>query len=62
MKITIEADSKEIADLVLAVQGQQNKIIKLMVGKVLSKFCDDFNLHDEEIDNLLERAITKENS
>lgn len=62
MKITIEADSKEIADLVLAVQGQQNKIIKLMVSKVLSKFCDDFNLHDEEIDNLLERAITKENS
>ena len=62
MEIVVKGTPKEIADLVLAVQGQQNKIIKLMVSKVLSKFCDDFNLHDEEIDNLLERAITKENS
>lgn len=56
MKIAIEADPKEIADLVLSLQGQQNKVIKLMASKVFSKFCDCFDLHDEESDGLLERT------
>jgi len=57
MKITIEAEYKEIADLVVAIQSQQNKKARLMITKVLSKFCDDFDLHDEEIDELLSRAV-----
>lgn len=56
MKLTIEAEPKEVANLVVALQGQTNKKVKLMVSKVLSRFCDDFDLHDEEIDKLLERT------
>lgn len=62
MEITVKGTPKEMADLVLALQSKQNKIVKLMFSKVLSKFCDDFNLHDEEIDKLLESAVTEENS
>lgn len=60
MEITVKVTPKEMADFVLALQSQQNKIIKLTAGKVLSKFCDDFNLHDEEIDKLLESVVTEE--
>lgn len=60
MKIILEAKPKEIADLVLAVQGRQNTKIKALAGKVFSKFCDDFNLHDEEIDILLEKVAKED--
>lgn len=55
MKLIIEADPKEIADLVLAVQSQPNKDIKAIAGSVFSKFCDTYDLHDGDIDSLIEK-------
>lgn len=55
MKLIIEAAPKEIADFVLAVQSQQNQDVKAIAGKVFSKFCDTYDLHDEEIDSLIEK-------
>lgn len=53
MKIIIDAETKEIADLILAVKGQQSKAIKRAIWMALSKFCDDYDLHDDELDAAL---------
>ncbi len=60
MKIEISGSPKEIAELALNMQVQQEKrdvSSKLVIGVIMKKFCDDFGLHDEEIDALLKKII-----
>lgn len=60
MKIIIECPGKEIAELALELQAQQRGVdasTKFVLGTILKKFCDDFDLHDEETDSLLEKLI-----
>lgn len=54
----IEMTKKELAELISQLQARQkqnNDMLKYAVKTTLSKFCDDFELHDEEIDAALEQ-------
>ncbi|MBQ5686873.1 MAG: hypothetical protein IIV23_04155 [Ruminococcus sp.] len=57
MEIIVKGTQKEIAALVLATQRQQSKASRLALWKVLSKLCDEFNLHDDETDAVLESLM-----
>ena len=59
MKIEISGSPKEIDELVSKLQIQQrgNTSEKHVLGVVLNKLCDDFGLHDEETDSLIEKLI-----
>lgn len=62
MKIEIEGTGKEIAELVVALQTQRipdGAQIKSAIGAAMTKFCDTYDLHDDEIDAVLE-ALSKE--
>lgn len=54
MEIYVKGTETEIAAVVLASQRQQSKASRLALWKVLSKLCDEFDLHDDETDAVLE--------
>lgn len=51
----IETDAKEIADLIPSVQDQRSKAKRMAFKKALTKFCNDYGLHDDELDAALDR-------
>lgn len=53
MEINIKGTETEIAALVLAVQRQQSKGSRMALWTILSKLCDEFDLHDAETDAVL---------
>ncbi len=60
MKIEIEMTEKELAELISQLQARQkenNDMLRYAIKTTLSKFCDDFGLHDEEISAVLEQLV-----
>ncbi|MBP3272628.1 MAG: hypothetical protein J6M17_10455 [Ruminococcus sp.] len=58
MKLTVEGEPKEIAELVQGIQARQSDgKVKELVRIVFKKFCDDYDLHDEEIDKKLDLLV-----
>lgn len=58
MKLTVEGEAKEIAELVQGIQARQSDgKVKELVRIVFKKFCDDYDLHDEEIDKKLDLLV-----
>ena len=58
MEIYVKGTETEIAAVVLASQRQQSKASRLTLWKVLSKLCDEFDLHDDETDAVL-KSLTE---
>ncbi len=58
MEILVKGTETEIAALVQATQRQQSKASRLALWTVLSKLCDEFELHDDETDTAL-KSLTE---